>query len=48
MKKNNIELENEINEIKNNLNSKINLNIEEIKNNYLNKIKIMKYLKSII
>lgn len=39
MKKNNIELENEINEIKNNLNSKINLNIEEIKNNYLNKIK---------
>ena len=38
---NNLKLENEIKELKNNLNLNINAKIEEIKNNYLNKNKIM-------
>ncbi len=38
IEKNNIELKNEINELKNNFNLKINLEKEKIKNNYLNKI----------
>ena len=38
LEKNNIELENEIDKLKNNFNFKINLEKEKIKNNYLNKI----------
>ena len=38
LEKNNIELENEINKLKNNFNLKINLEKEKIKNNYKNKI----------
>ena len=38
---NNLKLENEIKELKNNLNLNINAKIEKIKNNYLNKNKIM-------
>ena len=38
IEKNNSELQNEINELKNNVNTKINLEIEKIKNNYLSKI----------
>ncbi len=45
IEKNNMALEKEINEIKDHLNSKINLEIEKIKNNYLNKIKNNKILE---
>ena len=38
LEKNNIELENEINNLKNNFNLKINIEKEKIKNKYLNKI----------
>ena len=38
-------MQNEINELKNNVNSKINLEIEKIKNNYLNKIKNNEIIK---
>ena len=45
IEKNNIELEKEINELKHNLNIKINLENEKIKNHYLNKIKNNEIIK---
>ena len=45
IEKNYKKIENEINELKNNVNLKINLEIEKIKNHYLNKIKNNKILE---